>query len=108
MGGQSPSCGRVVMKNGYFCLSVVLCALPLLSQNAAPPRAEDAGGKDFTISADVELVILDVSVKDPKGGYVSGLTQENFRVFENKQAQPIKYFSHADIPVTVGLVLDNS
>src|SRR5262249_45361369 len=42
------------------------------------------------------------------GGYVSGLAQEDFHVFENRQPQTIKHFSHADIPVTVGLVLDNS
>jgi len=52
--------------------------------------------------------MLDVSVKDAKGGYVAGLGEDNFRVFEDNKAQAIKYFSHSDIPVTIGLVIDNS
>jgi Ca-activated chloride channel homolog len=63
---------------------------------------------DLIISTDVELVILDVSVKDAKGGYVSGLTAEDFQVHEDGKPQRIKYFSHSEIPVTIGLVIDNS
>ena len=89
------------MLNCSYFQTFLLCALPVLPQTSALDR-------EFTISADVELVILDVSVKDPKGGFVSGLVKDNFRVYENKKEQSIKYFSHADIPVTVGLVIDNS
>ena len=39
---------------------------------------------------------------------VSGLAQESFQVYEDGVLQQIKYFSHEDIPVTVGLVIDNS
>jgi Ca-activated chloride channel family protein len=69
-------------------------------------RSRDSG--EVTISTDVELVMLDVSVKDAKGGYIAGLGEENFRVFEDNKYQPIKYFSHSDMPVTIGLVVDNS
>jgi VWFA-related protein len=47
-------------------------------------------------------------VEDRKGVSVSGLNQNNFQVYEDGVLQPIKYFSHQDIPVTVGLVIDNS
>jgi Ca-activated chloride channel family protein len=60
------------------------------------------------ISTDVELVILDVSVKDVKGRFISGLAAENFRIYEDKKPQQIKYFSRSEIPVTIGLVIDNS
>jgi VWFA-related protein len=62
----------------------------------------------FTITSTVERVLLDVSVKDRKGGYVSGLRQDNFRVLENGRPQPIIHFSDADTPVTVGLIVDDS
>ena len=39
---------------------------------------------------------------------VSGLHKEDFQVYENGVLQQIEHFSHEDIPVTVGLVLDNS
>jgi VWFA-related protein len=72
-----------------------------LAQNP-PPSSE------FRISTDVELVLLDVSVKDPKGGYVSGLKKEAFQIYENGVPQNITQFASADIPVTVGLVMDDS
>src|SRR5688572_268841 len=47
-----------------------------------PPPPVDPNA--FRVSSDVELVLLDVSVKDKQGGFVSGLKQEDFQVFENK------------------------
>lgn len=64
--------------------------------------------RDFVIRSDVRLVLLDVSVKDPAGGWVSGLSKDNFRVDENGARQDITVFADNDIPVTVGLVVDNS
>src|SRR6185503_6714516 len=43
-----------------------------------------------------------------KGGYVAGLGQDAFHVFENKQPQPISFFSSQDAPVTIGLLIDSS
>ena len=80
-----------------FCLAVV----PTSAQRPAPTP-------DFVISTDVSLVMLDVSVKDAKGGYVGGLVQDDFKIFEDRKLQPIKHFARLDVPVTVGLVVDNS
>jgi len=63
---------------------------------------------EFKISTDVELVLLDVSVKQAKGGYASGLTRDNFQIYENGAPQKITEFASADIPVAVGLVFDDS
>jgi Ca-activated chloride channel homolog len=63
---------------------------------------------EFKLRADVNLVMLDVSVKDSQGGFVSNLTQDNFEVRENGKPQKIVAFNHGDDPVTVGLVLDDS
>jgi Ca-activated chloride channel family protein len=56
----------------------------------------------------VELVALHVTVTDTKGEFVSDLKSGNFRVFENKIEQRISVFSRDDVPVTMGLVVDNS
>jgi Ca-activated chloride channel family protein len=53
-------------------------------------------------------VLLDVSVKDNKGGLVEGLSKENFSVFENGRRQPITVFGRGDVPVTVGILVDES
>ena len=64
--------------------------------------------KDYIIQTTSRLVLLDVSVKKPDGGFVSGLAKENFKVYENGKLQEISQFANADIPVTVGIVVDES
>ncbi len=58
-------------------------------------------------SAESQVVVLHVAVRDGKS-YVNGLEQHAFRVFEDKQRQPIRFFSSQDAPVTVGLLIDSS
>ena len=60
------------------------------------------------IRSTVELVLVPVTVMDESHRIVTGLEQQNFRVFENKHAQPIKSFWKEDEPVSVGIVLDMS
>src|ERR1700730_10606075 len=62
----------------------------------------------YAIRSNVDLVVLRASVRDHTGAPISGLTQENFQVYEDKILQQIESFSHEDIPVTAGLVIDNS
>jgi Ca-activated chloride channel family protein len=66
------------------------------------------GQSDYTIRSDVRLVLLDVSVKDREGGFVSGLSKDNFSVFENGRLQPTTVFANDDLPVTVGILVDES
>ncbi|MFZ0584990.1 MAG: VWA domain-containing protein [Candidatus Sulfotelmatobacter sp.] len=56
----------------------------------------------------VDMVVLRATVLDRKNTLVSGLSKDDFHVYEDGVLQTIKYFSHEDIPVTVGLVIDNS
>lgn len=82
------------------------------SKNAKkpPPAAVTPSGEEpeFKIRSDVELVLLDVSVKDSQGGFVSGLKKEDFKIFDGKVPQEISIFQAQDVPVTVGMVVDNS
>jgi len=71
-------------------------------------RGQAANEKDFKFSANADLVLLDVSVKDSKGGFASDLRKENFKVYENGKLQTISQFGKEDTPITIGLVLDDS
>jgi Ca-activated chloride channel family protein len=84
-------------------LAVALFALVMgaLSQDVTK-------GKEFTISTTSRLVLLDVSVRDSAGGFVSGLSKENFEVAEDGKKQEITQFSNVDAPVTVGILVDES
>jgi len=64
--------------------------------------------KDFVIHSDVPLVLLDVSVQNRSGGSVSGLSKDNFRILENGHPQPVTVFTGQDVPVTVGILVDES
>jgi VWFA-related protein len=54
------------------------------------------------------MVVLRATAQDRKDTPISGLDKNDFQVYEDGVQQSIKYFSHEDIPVTVGLVIDNS
>ena len=86
------------------CAALLLALLLLVPVHT--PGQKPAPG-DFTISTSVNLVLLDVSVKDSHG-YVAELLKESFRIYENGVLQPITEFSSADEPVAFGLVMDNS
>jgi Ca-activated chloride channel family protein len=62
---------------------------------------------DYILHSQVRLVLLDVSVKD-KGNFVPGLSKESFSVFENGRPQRIKVFANDDVPVTIGILVDES
>jgi Ca-activated chloride channel family protein len=62
----------------------------------------------YTLSVDIDLVLLNVRVQDKDGRVVSGLTQDSFRIYEDGKPQDIKFFMAEDAPATVGLVIDNS
>lgn len=82
-------------------LLVLIVGQGLTSQTTAPPGSA-------TISVNVDLVVLHATVSDRKEGFVSGLRKENFRVFENGVQQDVRVFQHEDVPVAVGLIVDNS
>lgn len=62
----------------------------------------------YQISVNVDLVVLQATVRDRKGQPASDLGEQDFTVYEDGVPQTIRLFRHDDIPVTVGLVVDHS
>lgn len=54
------------------------------------------------------LVVLQVSVRNTRGEVVTNLPRSAFTVYENGKEQPISVFRRDDIPVSVGVLIDNS
>lgn len=79
-------------------LSALLLAGPITAQEAPI----------FTLNVNVDLVELHVTVADDSDRPVGGLKKEHFKVRENRVEQQISVFKHEDIPVSLGLVIDNS
>jgi VWFA-related protein len=53
-------------------------------------------------------VVLPVQVTDKRGAFIDDLSQEHFSVFDNGRPQDVAFFSNEDVPVSIGLVIDNS
>ena len=56
----------------------------------------------------VETVFIKVSVTDPLNRFVTGLSKENFRVYEDKVEQVISHFNQQAAPISVGIIFDVS
>ena len=61
-----------------------------------------------TFSAQSDLVVLHAMVEDRRGAAVPDLAEDNFLVYEDNRPQTISFFSSADAPATIGLLIDNS
>ncbi len=62
--------------------------------------------QDDTIRVATNLVTLNVSVADKKGGFAGGLTRNDFRLTDNGKVQEIESFSDGSAPVSFGVVYD--
>jgi Ca-activated chloride channel family protein len=60
------------------------------------------------LHSNVDLVVLHATVTDKHGHRVDDLGKKDFRVYEDGVRQRLAVFSHADIPVTMGIVIDDS
>ena len=83
-------------------LFVALAGSALASGQTATPGAQGNGPQTPptpTFSVSVDLVEVDAVVTDRDGGFVRGLTQDDFQIFEDGKPQPIAAFSTVDIPV---------
>jgi len=87
---------------------LVLTALSSWALAQEPSPLPSRPGDEYTFKVNVDVVVLRATAQDRKNILVSGLNQDDFQVYEDGVRQPTKYFSHEDVPVTVGLVVDNS
>ncbi len=60
------------------------------------------------LRADVDVVLVPVTVTDEKNRPVLGLDKEQFQLYEGEEPQHIRYFSSEDTPLSIGVLLDLS
>jgi Ca-activated chloride channel homolog len=106
---NSLSIKKLTSKISPFTFGGLALAIPvfLLAQQAGKqPETPDTG--EPTFSTETRLVQLPVTVSDKSGHLVTTLQQSAFQVFENNVQQAIKLFKREDVPISLGLVIDNS
>jgi Ca-activated chloride channel homolog len=72
------------------------------------PLARQAAPQLPSYKAGVDVVALSVTVTDASGRYVTDLTPEQLRVFEDGAPQDIAYFNRTNVPIALALLLDTS
>ncbi len=65
-------------------------------------------GDRYTFRSQVNEVTLSATVLDSRRHLVTNLAETNFAVYEDNQPQKITFFKRQDIPVSIGIVVDNS
>lgn len=85
--------------------AAALLLLAGLAGSSQPPLTPD---DQTVIRVDTRLVVLHCAVADKRGGLITNLPQSAFKVYENKVEQPIRLFRREDVPVSLGIVIDNS
>ena len=109
------------MRNSVAGQVVAILSLTLAGTRLAPSQlppaagtppvetfAPAATGDNYRLKADVNLVLVEATVRDQNGGIVNNLTRESFGVLENGVEQQVAYFSRDQLPLAVALVLDCS
>src|SRR5438034_411228 len=82
-------------------LSIVLViALTAQAPDATPPAS--------SFRTETRLVVLHATVKNGRGDLVTNLERNAFAVYENGKRQPLTLFRRDDVPVSLGLLIDNS
>jgi Ca-activated chloride channel family protein len=79
---------------------------PQDSGQTPAPSADDSGV--FVFKKQVEEVVLHAVVVDSKMHLITNLDKSAFTVLENGKPQPITSFRQEDVPVDLGIVIDNS
>ena len=85
----------------FFALVMCLCQNSVQAQN---PQSQGSGA----IRVDVNLVVLDATVKTKVGQIMGDLKKEDFEIREDGAAKKIELFSRDELPINVALVLDLS
>jgi VWFA-related protein len=94
----------------YLSVGPSFAQIPVQTIPPPSPPGQDTGkGQTGSrIKVNVNLVVLHTAVFDDRGKFVEGLARDNFRVYEDKVEQQLSLFKREDIPVSMGLVIDNS
>jgi Ca-activated chloride channel family protein len=104
----------------WFPRAYSIFALLLFSPFSTPVQAQEKPAGPSTpapaqtiqrgraLKSEVDMTLVNVTVTDPYGRLVTGLEQNNFRMFEDGVEQEIVRFSSEDVPISIGVIFDMS
>lgn len=109
LGGQTLEDTVGTTRNAALLLTAILTLGSVSAQQLASQQTQDPPGETGTrIRREVNLVLVEATVKDKSGRILDGLTQGDFQVYENGAAQQVTHFSRDELPLAVAVVVDLS
>ncbi len=105
---DAPSASRPVEK--FPAANETVTPPPPAEITTVPPGTvvSPGSGRDelFTLTKNVNFVVVPVTVKDGSGHLVEGLSRQNFRVLEDGVEQKMTFFTSDPFPLTAAVVID--
>jgi len=112
-----PGCSPTLVVLSVILIPILVfsppLALPTRAQESAGPTVASNLGSDArpsgkVLKSETDLTLVNVIVTDPADRLVTGLDQDNFRVFEDGVEQEVVRMWSEDIPVSIGVIFDMS
>jgi len=92
---------------GFFA-TIIFILLAVSPSALAQQTSSSPLSTHNAISINTDLISLTVTVTDERGRFVSGLSKDDFEVFEDQVKQEISHFSDTDAPLSVAVIFDLS
>jgi Ca-activated chloride channel homolog len=77
-------------------------------QSAPQAQTSQSDSQSFRFRTGIELINVTATVTDENGRFVPNLRQDDFRVYQDDELQPITHFNSERVPVSLGVALDTS
>ncbi len=81
---------------------------PVLKPKPTPTPAEEEIDPESVVKINTDLVTLNIRVIDRNNRPIDNVKQNDLRVFEDGELQPIEFFTKEEVPINYGLAIDTS
>jgi len=94
------------MKGHHFAIAAAAFVATLVA--SARAQQKETPDSAFRFRSGVELINVTATVSDATGRFVSGLSRDDFVVYDDEQRVDVTHFSAERVPVSLGIALDTS
>jgi Ca-activated chloride channel homolog len=91
-----------------LCILGIAAAFSQGQQQNQMGKSDNQSSDDFKIGVEVNMISVPVTVRKKEGGFIKGLPQKAFHIYENGEPQEVLIFSQEAVPTRIAMVLDIS
>lgn len=99
---------RLSSEFGLLAVTAWLCTQCFAQQRPGPPPSPPPDDDELVFRSDTRLVLLYLGIFEKNGRVAPSVPKDAVKVFENDVEQPIRIFRREDVPISLGIVIDNS